>query len=97
MDAWMRTSQAKQKIDEVKQKAWNDFKSRHPYTDMKQFHVEIEINGVNDVTGFVQFKEGPGYWSDVFGSDPKYWSDAKRKALGIGGFPKELTLRWLDM
>ena len=88
----MKTSQAKQKINEVREKAWNDFKLRYPDADMKQFQVKIEINGMNDVTGTVQFHEGPGYWSDVHGSDPKYWSDAKRKALGIGGFPTELTL-----
>ena len=60
MDAWMKTPQAKQKIDEVRLGAWNDFKSRYPYADMKQFDFKIDINGTNDVTGTVQFYEGPG-------------------------------------
>ena len=57
----MKTSQAKQKINEVREKAWNDFKLRYPDADKKQFQVKIEINGMNDVTGTVQFHEGPGY------------------------------------
>lgn len=69
----MKKSQAKRKIGEVRQKAWNDF------------------NKINDVTQNVQFKESPSYWSDVSGSDPEYWRDGKRKALGIGGFSTELT------
>ena len=73
MAAWMKKSQAKRKIGEVRQKAWNDF------------------NKINDVTQNVQFKESPSYWSDVSGSDPEYWRDGKRKALGIGGFSTELT------
>ena len=44
----MKTPQAKQKIDEVRLGAWNDFKSRYPYADMKQFDFKIDINGTND-------------------------------------------------
>ena len=58
MDA---TPQAKQKINEVREKAWNDCKSRYPSADMKQFQVKIDIKGINDVAGTVQFHEGPEY------------------------------------
>lgn len=85
MEAWMKSDAAKRKEDEVRKKAWNDFKLRYPNADLSQFHVEIEMNGVNDVTGIVQIKERPGYWSDA-----KYFTEKKKKALGIGGFSKEL-------
>jgi len=90
MEAWMKSDAAKRKEDEVRKKAWNDFKLRYPNADLSQFRDEIEMNGVNDVTGIVQIKERPGYWSDVIGPDVKYFTEKKKKALGIGGFPKEL-------
>ena len=31
--------------------------------------------------------------SSVSGSDRRYWDDDRKKALGIGGFPLEITLR----
>ena len=51
---------------------------------MKKKHATAEI----------YLKAGPGFWQSVSGSDRKYWSDDMKSALGIGGFPVELTLNY---
>ena len=43
-------------------------------------------------TGGVYFSRSDGVQSSDLGSDRRCWDDDMKKALGIGGFPLELTL-----
>ena len=89
---WAQTKEGLRQIQDAKKRAWDDFKSRYPDADDSEFVDEPHLRGVNDVTAEVFFKEGPGSLSSVSGSDPEYWSNKKKEALGIGGFPPQLTL-----
>ena len=60
---------------------------------MSKFEAETDFNEKH-ATADVFLKAGPGFWQSVSGSDRKYWSDDMKSALGIGGFPVELSLNY---
>ena len=62
--------------------------------------IEVNFDTSHNLTAEVMFKAGPGFQQSVFGSDPKYWSQAMKDALGVGraqaqvnGFPFQLLLQ----
>ena len=62
---------------------------------MTKFTTEVSIDDSDNVTADVMFEAGPdGLMQSVSGSDPKYWSQAMKDALGLvkDGFPFQLTL-----
>ena len=89
---WMQSKEA-EKISEVaKDKAWKDFKTEYPFADISKFTVQTNFIDKKHATADIYFKAGPDFWQSVSGSDRRYWSVEMKKALGIGGFPVELSL-----
>ena len=58
---------------------------------MSKFETQTDFNEKH-ATADVFFKAGPGFWQSVSGSDRRFSSDQMKEALGIGGFPVELSL-----
>ena len=85
---WLQSDEAKKISEEAKAKAWKDFKR-----DLSKFEAQTDFNEKH-ATADVFFKAGPGFWQSVSGSDRRYWSDEMKSALGIGGFPVELSLNY---
>ena len=89
---WLKSDEAKRISEDAKAKAWKDFKKQHPNADLSKFEAQTDIIDKKHATADIKFKAGPGFWQSVSGSDRRYWSDDMKKALGIGGFPVELSL-----
>ena len=93
---WMQSKEA-EKISEVaKDKAWKDFKTEYPFADISKFTVQTNFIDKKHATADIYFKAGPDFLQSVSGSDRRYWSVEMKKALGIGGFPVELSLSQLS-
>ena len=89
---WLKSDEAK-KISDAKAKAWKDFKREYPFADLSKFEAQTDFNEKH-ATAEIYLKVGPGFWQSVSVSDRKYWSDDMKSALGIGGFPVELSLNY---
>jgi len=87
-------------VQNAKDKSWAEFKRRYPRADLTKFTTEASIDDSHNVTADVMFEAvQDGLMQSVSGSDPKYWSQAMKDALGLvkDGFPFQLTLRWLEI
>ena len=87
----MKSDEAKIISEAAKKKAWKDFETKYPFADLSKFEAEVDFIEKH-VTADIKFKASPDLLQSVSGSDRKYWSDDMKKALGIGGFPVELSL-----
>ena len=90
---WLQSDEAKNISEDAKAKAWKDFKKQYPNADLNKFEAQTDFNEKH-ATADIKFKAGPGFWQSVSGSDRRYWSDDMKSALGIGGFPVELSLNY---
>ena len=90
---WLKSDEAQKISEAAKAKAWKDFKREYPFADLNKFEAQTDFNEKH-ATADVFFKAGPGFWQSVSGSDRRYWSDDMKSALGIGGFPVELSLNY---
>ena len=88
---WLKSDEAKYISEAAKAKAWKDFKRKYPFADLSKFEAQTDFNEKH-ATADIKFKAGPGFWQSVSGSERRYWSDKMKEALGIGGFPVELSL-----
>ena len=88
---WLQSDEAKHISEDAKAEAWKDFKRKYPFADLSKFEAQVNFNEKH-ATAEIYLKAGPGFWQSVSGSDKRYWSDEMKAALGIGGFPVELTL-----
>ena len=88
---WLKPDESKKISEAAKAKAWKDFKREYPFADLSKFEAQTDFNEKH-ATADIKFKAGPGFWQSVSGSDRRYWSDQMKEALGVGGFPVELTL-----
>ena len=91
---WLQSDEAEKISEAVKAKAWNDFKREYPFADLSKFEAQTDFIDKKHATAEIYLKAGPGFWQSVSESDRKYWSDDMKSALGIGGFPVELTLNY---
>jgi len=92
---WLISKAGQKTAQDAKVKAWAEFKRRYPLADGTKFTTEANVDESHKVTAEVRFKAGPdGLMQSVSGSDPKYWSQAMKDALGVvkDGFPSQLTL-----
>ena len=89
---WLQSDEAKHISDDVKSKAWNDFKRKYPFADLSKFEAQTDFIDQKHATAEIYLKAGPGFRQSVSESDRRYWSDEMKEALGIGGFPVELIL-----
>ena len=60
-------------------------------TNLSRFETQVYFEK-NKASSEIYFKHSNGVETSVSGSDRRYWSNQMKKALGIGGFPIELTL-----
>ena len=93
---WLQSDEAKYISEAAKAKAWKNFKREYPFADLSKFEAQTDFNE-GHATADIKFKAGPGFWQSVSGSDRRYWSDEMKEALGIGGFPVELTLNYYPL
>ena len=94
-EAWLRSSEAKQRIAAAKAHAISEFKKRFPNAEISRFKVQVDLDQNRKATGEVFFPESDGSWTDPLIKDRKYWSQALNDALGMhqdGGFPVQLSL-----
>ena len=89
---WMQSKEAEQISEVAKEKAWKDFKIKYPFADISKLTAQTDFIDKKHATADINFKAGPDFLQSVSGSDRRYWSVEMKKALGIGGFPVELTL-----
>lgn len=80
---WLSSAAGRKAVQEAKDKAWADFKSHYPQADLTKFTTEAYLDESNNVTTDVLFKATNGLSQSVKGSDPKYWSQAVKDALGL--------------
>ena len=81
---WLTSKAGQKAAQDAKDKAWAEFKRRYPRADLTKFTTETSIDDSHNVTADVMFEAGPhGLMQSVSGSDPKYWSQAMKDALGI--------------
>ena len=90
---WLQSDEAKKISEEAKAKAWKDFKREYPFADLSKFVAQTDFNEKH-ATAEIYLKAGPGFRQSVSESDRRYWSDQMKEALGIGGFPVELSLNY---
>ena len=88
---WLQSDEAEKISEAAKAKAWKYFKREYPFADLSKFEAQTDFNEKH-ATAEIYLKAGPGFRQSVSGSDRRYWSDEMKAALGIGGFPVELTL-----
>jgi len=91
---WMRSSDGKTEIAEVKKDAWVPFNQQFPNADKSKFVSQATVESKGNVSAEIFFIQSEGSLQSVFGSDRKYWSADMKKALGlgdIGGFPYQLS------
>ena len=89
---WMQSKEAEKISEDAKEKAWKDFKIKYPYADISKFTAQTDFIDKKHATADIYLKGGSDFLQSVSGSDRRYWSVEMKKALGIGGFPVELTL-----
>ena len=89
---WLRKNEANTIADKAKTKAWNDLKARYPNADLSKFSAQVSFDDKRHATTEVCLNRSDGVQSSVSRSDRRYRDDGMKKALGIGGFPLELTL-----
>ena len=75
----------------AKDKTWMYFIQQFPNADVSKFVSQVDVDEKNNFSVEVFFKEGPGSLQSVFGSDRKYWSERMKNALGVSGFPSQLS------
>ena len=90
---WLKSDEAKKISEDAKAKAWKDFKREYPFADLSKFEAQTGFNEKH-ATAEIYLKAGPGFWQSVSGSDRRFSSDEMKSALGIGGFPVELSLNY---
>ena len=91
---WLQSDEAENISEDAKAKAWKDFKREYPFADLSKFEAQTYFIDKKHATAEIYLKAGPGFWQSVSGSDSRYWSDDMKEALGIGGFPVELSLNY---
>ena len=94
-EAWLRSSEAKQRIAAAKTRAISEFKKRFPRANISRFKVQVDLDQNRKATGKVFFPESDGSWTDPLIKNRKYWSQGLRDGLGMhqdGGFPAQLSL-----
>ena len=91
---WMQSKEAKNISEVAKEKAWKDFKTKYPFADISKFTAQTDFIDKKHTTADIKFKASPDLWQSVSGSDRRYWSVEMKEALGIGGFPVELSLNY---
>ena len=89
---FLQSDEAKHISDDVKSKAWKEFKRKYPFADLSKFEAQTDFIDQKHATAEIYLKAGPGFRQSVSESDRRYWSDEMKEALGIGGFPVELIL-----
>ena len=89
---WLRKNEANTIADKAKTKAWNDLKARYPNGDLSKFSAQVSFDDKRHATTEVCLNRSDGVQSSVSRSDRRYCDVGMKKALGIGGFPLELTL-----
>ena len=90
---WLQSDEAKKSSEEAKAKAWKDFKREYSFADLNKFEAQTDFNEKH-ATAAIYLKADPGFRQSVSESDRRYWSDDMKEALGIGGFPVELSLNY---
>ena len=58
--------------------AWAEFKRPYPQANLTKFTTEANVDEHHNVTA-----EADGLLQSVSGSDPKYWSQDMKDALGL--------------
>ena len=91
---WLQSDEAKRISEVAKAKALKDFKRKYPFADLSKFEAQTDFIDKKHATAEIYLKAGPGFRQSVSESDRRYWSDEMKEALGIGGFPVELTLNY---
>ena len=91
---WLQSDEAEKISEDAKAKAWNDFKREYPFADLSKFEAQTDFIDKKHAAAEIYLKAGPGFRQSVSESDRRYWSDEMKAALGIGGFPVELTLNY---
>ena len=89
---FLQSDEAKTFSDDVKSKAWKEFKRKYPFADLSKFEAQTDFIDQKHAVAEIYLKAGPGFRQSVSESDRRYWSDEMKEALGIGGFPVELIL-----
>ena len=89
---FLQSDEAKTLSDDVKSKAWKEFKRKYPFADLSKFEAQTDFIDQKHAVAEIYLKAGPGFRQSVSESDRRYWSDEMKEALGIGGFPVELIL-----
>ena len=89
---FLQSDDAKTLSDDVKSKAWKEFKRKYPFADLRKFEAQTDFIDQKHAVAEIYLKAGPGFRQSVSESDRRYWSDEMKEALGIGGFPVELIL-----
>ena len=89
---FLQSDDAKTLSDDVKSKAWKEFKRKYPFADLSKFEAQTDFIDQKHAVAEIYLKAGPGFRQSVSESDRRYWSDEMKEALGIGGFPVELIL-----
>ena len=89
---WLRKNEANTIADKAKTKAWNDLKARYPNADLSKFSAQVSFDDKRHATTEVCLNRSDEVQSSVSRSDRRYCDVGMKKALGIGGFPLELTL-----
>ncbi|PFX23475.1 putative Xaa-Pro aminopeptidase P [Stylophora pistillata] len=73
-------------------KAWNDFKAEYPTADLSKFEVQVTFFSKKEGKAEVYLNQANAVQTSVSGSIRKDRDDEMKRALGIAGFPIELTL-----
>ena len=89
---FLQSDDAKTLSDDVKSKAWKEFKRKYPFADLSKFEAQTDFIDQKHAVAEIYLKASPGFRQSVSESDRRYWSDEMKEALGIGGFPVELIL-----
>ncbi|PFX21218.1 hypothetical protein AWC38_SpisGene14301 [Stylophora pistillata] len=90
--AWLRSDEAKRIAEKKRTKAWNDFQAQYPNADLSKFKVQVTFFSKKEGKAEVYLNRADGVQTSVSGSIRKEWGDEMKRALGIAGFPIELTL-----
>ena len=90
-DKWYQKPETKAQIASAKKNAWEQFTKQFPNADKDQFFVQTSVDEKNKISAEVFFRESADTASSVFGSDRKYWTQKMKTALGLEGFPFQLS------
>ena len=89
---WLKSDEAKKISVVEKEKAWKKIKTEYPFADISKFTAQTNFIDKKHATAEINIKADPNLLQSVSGSERRYWSEKMKKALGIGGFPVELSL-----